>query len=148
MNKNNPQSVWDHCLVHCWFVDAPLLMAALQFGVIMNDEEKDMSILMESYSLNRCLTGDLDGVKRFIGLKIPVKAFIAERCSGFSSLLFSGKVTASEAELYVRSYKWHSKSVSRKQYNKKRYCAKVKSKKVVIVGERELSKDHNWDTVK
>jgi hypothetical protein len=148
MNKDNPQSVWDHCLVHGWFNDANMKMVALQFLLIMDcDWRVDSFAQVERFNLNRCLIKQPNGDKKFTSAEIPVKGFIGRSCLDFNTLLFSGKVNAEEAESLIKSYKWKVVKTNRgwrnKESKRKRNYSRTR-----IIGERERIKKHDWNTTK
>ena len=158
------QALWDRCIIMGWKSDLNCMAIIKHFLL-----EANPSLLILG-GINHCETRDIDEVIEYINsLEIKrrcrdrntagniafvywyggVRAFIAQRSPQLFGVLTNKTMTPDDVLLQIDNFKWtrvnhslRSKAAGKRQYTKKKAsCEKT-------IKARELSKKHDWATVK
>tara|TARA_R110002167_G_scaffold45515_2_gene136721 strand:- start:6855 stop:7337 length:483 start_codon:yes stop_codon:yes gene_type:complete len=156
------QEIWDDCLIRGWKSDINMNMLTKQF--ISNI---DTSLMQSSWASpcyfkdgfdqfayitdigikRRCMDRGRDGSLMFYAGFGGVRAFIAKRSPQISDRLFAGW-SADDVLANINSFKWSRSNI--KNGDKRKYDNRQnlkKSKAVMAIKPRDLTKKHDWKTV-
>ena len=116
MNKDEIQKIWDRELIYCWRSDSGMGMFMQRFLFEVNKDLAhvtggDIEIgaindYLVDLKLRRCLDRNRDNDLEFMGIRLPVRAFVANHSSQLSAYLFSGNFPIDEIIENIGNFKW------------------------------------------
>jgi hypothetical protein len=150
------QEIWDRELLQGWKEDMWMMVVAHRFLLQVKPTLVDGLRVKEGFreffvplGLKRCLDNNTHkgGPPNFVG-KGQVRAFVSSRCERLSNCLWSGKHTNQKLLENIDNFTWKQmgKAVSRNRVRKA--YKKLKNQGVITIRARELTKKHDWKTVK
>jgi hypothetical protein len=157
------QKIWDTSLLACWKSDVSGWAIATGFlkGIGKPDlaekfngktkptaeEFSEVKNLLALHKLSRCLDKGTDGELEFRPSK-TARAFVAEHCERLGTCLWSGKHTNEALLDSIDNFKWRRKGRAVVNAVKNKNYKKRNSLTSIAIKARELTKKHDWNTVK
>jgi len=157
------QKIWDTSLLACWKADSSGWAIATAFlrGIESdlakkldgrtnkptNAEFVEIKNFIVSCQLSRCLDWGTRGELEFRASK-TAKAFVAEHCERLNTCLWSGKHTNEALLESINNFKWRKKGKAVQNAVHSRHRSRKNAMGDIEIKARELSKKHDWDTVK
>ena len=147
------QQIWDKNLLHGWTLDAHIMRVVVAFlsevkPELVNDSGRaeEFREFLISLNLKRCLDVQ-EGKPVFIGYG-GARAFIANRCERLNNCLWSGKYTEQELLDSIDAFRWRKHGAAIQAEAVRRHRKKISTPAEIRLQMRELSKKHDWKTVK
>jgi hypothetical protein len=156
------QKIWDVSLLSCWKVNSSGWSATgflkgigkPDFAEKFNGKTKptaeefsEVKNLLALHKLSRCLDKGTDGELEFRPSK-TARAFVAEHCERLGTCLWSGKHTNEALLDSIDNFKWRRKGRAVVNAVKNKNYKKRNSLTSIAIKARELTKKHDWNTVK
>ncbi len=140
MSKEELQKVWDKMLIQAWAKDVKMCAVLTQFGLFAFNISNDLDSVV-SRGIDLKLQRFKENKSESIRYQLPVRAFIAKRCPRLSDCLWSGKHEEQLLIDRISGFKWVMPATGRRR--------KVPEGGIRRrVKARELTKKHDWNTVK
>ena len=156
MKQKDMQRVWDRELLQGWKEDQRMMRVVSRFLFHVKPSLVDDFGAKEGFrdffvplGLKRCTDrANSKDQGDYFGGRGPVRGFISSRCERLSNCLWSGKYTNEKLLDNIDNFSWKrtGKALRRKYAEKAKN--KLKARGVIRIKARELSKKHDWDTVK
>jgi len=148
MSKEELQELWDRELLDGWQREGSMAGVKAKFYRKVKELDFDAELdwgkvdtFLESCALKRY---ELVYVS-----KQPVRAFVANRSPNLSGCLWSGKYSHDELLEAIDRFKWTTLTEKQKEkFSKQKYERYRKGKNSLTIKARELTKKHDWNTVK
>jgi len=147
------QQIWDKNLLHGWTLDAHIMRVVVAFlsevkPELVNDSGRaeEFREFLISLNLKRCLDVQA-GKPVFIGFG-EARAFIANRCERLNNCLWSGKYTEQELLDSIDAFRWRKHGAAIQAEAVRRHKKRASTPVEIRLQMRELSKKHDWKTVK
>ena len=149
MSKEELQELWDRALLEGWRKERSLAGVKAVFfkqatGLDGYEAELDwgkVDTFLESCALKR--------YEPMYVSKQPVRAFVANRSPNLSGCLWSGKYSDDELLEAIDRFKWTSLTKKQKaKLSRQKRGRYRRGKNSLTIKARELTKKHDWDTVK
>jgi hypothetical protein len=142
------QKIWDELLIECWkhHCDCGNLVRRFADATGVPDPSMDeWTAVLETFPLKRTCTFQGDGSVNF---KMPIRAFIENRCPVLSNLLWGGKDTTAEVVEVIDAFKFRARlrDIKKSRYNKAQ--GRVHYKQTRRIHAREIINKHDWGTHK
>lgn len=148
------QALWDRLLIESWRHDAKLIHLVFNFlsGIGQADKRDldygDIAKYLDGLGLKRWryASGNI-----FFGTRVRVAVGIA--CQRLQGCLMNPKVTDKQILDAIQAFKWRrlSESSRLKHHSSKmveRSRRRTEDRRTITIRARELTKDHDWSTVK
>ena len=147
------QQIWDKNLLHGWTLDVHIMRVLSAFLSEVKPELLDdrgyatgFREFLISLNLKRCLD-EQNGKADFIGHG-GTRPFIANRCERLNNCLWSEKYTEQELLDSIDAFIWRKHGAAIQAEVVRRHRKKVSTPAEIRLKMRELSKKHDWKTVK
>lgn len=148
MSKEELQELWDRELLNGWQREGSMASVKAKFYRKVKELDFDaeldwdkVDIFLESCALKRYETGYVS--------KQPVRAFVENRSPNLSGCLWSGKYSHDELLEAIDRFKWTPLTEEQKaKFSRQKYQRHRKGKNSLTIKARELTKKHDWNTVK
>ena len=147
------QQIWDKNLLHGWTLDAHIMRVVVVFlsevkPELVNDSGRaeEFREFLIPLDLKRCLDVQ-EGKPVFIGSG-GARPFIANRCERLNNCLWSGKYTEQELLESIDAFRWRKHGAAIQAETVRRHRKKLSTPVEIRLQMRELSKKHDWKTVK
>lgn len=148
MSKEEFQELWDRELLDGWQREGSMAGVKAKFYRKVKELDFDAELdwgkvdtFLESCALKRY---ELVYVS-----KQPVRAFVENRSPNLSGCLWSGKYSHDELLEAIDRFKWTPLTEEQKtKFSKQKYQRYRKGKNSLTIKARELTKKHDWNTVK
>ena len=148
MSKEELQELWDRELLDGWQRESSIAGVKAKFYRKVKELDFDAELdwgkvdtFLESCALKRY---ELVYVS-----KQPVRAFVENRSPNLSGCLWSGKYSHDELLEAIDRFKWTPLTEEQKtKFSKQKYQRYRKGKNSLTIKARELTKKHDWNTVK
>ena len=157
------QKIWDTSLLTCWEVNSGGWSIATGFlkgiesdlaekfnGITTKptaDDYEQVRTLLASYKLSRCLDRGSEGQLEFRP-SASARAFVAEHCERLGTCFWSGKHTNEALLDSIDNFTWRRKGRAVINATKNKNYKKRNSLAPIAIKARELTKKHDWNTVK
>lgn len=148
MSKEELQELWDRELLNGWQREGSMASVKAKFYRKVKELDFDaeldwdkVDIFLESCALKRYETDYVS--------KQPVRAFVENRSPNLSGCLWSGKYSHDELLEAIDRFKWTPLTEEQKaKFSRQKYQRHRKGKNSLTIKARELTKKHDWNTVK
>ena len=148
MSKEEFQELWDRELLNGWQREGSMASVKAKFYRKVKELDFDaeldwdkVDIFLESCALKRYETDYVS--------KQPVRAFVENRSPNLSGCLWSGKYSHDELLEAIDRFKWTPLTEEQKaKFSRQKYQRHRKGKNSLTIKARELTKKHDWNTVK
>ena len=148
MSKEELQELWDRELLNGWQREGSMASVKAKFYRKVKELDFDaeldwdkVDIFLESCALKRYETDYVS--------KQPVRAFVENRSPNLSGCLWSGKYSHDELLEAIDRFKWTPLTEEQKaKFSRQKYQRYRKGKNSLTIKARELTKKHDWNTVK
>ena len=148
MSKEELQELWDRELLNGWQREGSMASVKAKFYRKVKELDFDaeldwdkVDIFLESCALKRYETDYVS--------KQPVRAFVENRSPNLSACLWSGKYSHDELLEAIDRFKWTPLTEEQKaKFSRQKYQRYRKGKNSLTIKARELTKKHDWNTVK
>ena len=157
------QKIWDTSLLTCWEANSGGWSIATGFlkgiesdlaekfnGITTKptaDDYEQVSTLLVLHNLSRCLDRGREGQLEFRP-SASARAFVAEHCERLGTCLWSGKHTNEALLDSIDNFTWRRKGRAIINATKNKNYKKRNSLAPIAIKARELTKKHDWNTVK
>jgi len=149
MSEEELQELWDRELLDGWQREGSMAGVKAFFfkkATGLNDYEGELDWGKVDTFLESC------ALKRYELMyvsKQPVRAFVANRSPNLSGCLWSGKYSHDELLEAIDRFKWTPLTEEQKaKFSRQKYQRYRKGKNSLTIKARELTKKHDWNTVK
>jgi len=148
MSKEELQELWDRELLDGWQREGSMSGVKAKFYRKVKELDFDAELdwgkvdtFLESCALKR--------YELMYVSKQPVRAFVANRSPNLSGCLWSGKYSHDELLEAIDRFKWTPLTEKQKdKFSKQKYERYRRAKNSLTIKARELTKKHDWNTVK
>ena len=148
------QALWDRLLIESWRHDAKLIHLVFNFLSGIGQADKcdldygDIAKYLDGLGLKRWRYASGD-----IYFETRVRVIVGITCQRLQGCLMNPKVTDQQILDSIQAFKWRrqSESARRKYHASKsveRRRVRTEERRTVTVKARELTKNHDWATVK
>ena len=149
MSKEELQELWDRELLDGWQRQSSMAGVKAFFfkkATGLDDYEGELDWGKVDTFLESC------ALKRYEPVyvsKQPVRAFVENRSPNLSGCLWSGKYSHDELLEAIDRFKWTPLTEEQKaKFSRQKYQRHRKGKNSLTIKARELTKKHDWNTVK